>query len=365
MADKPASERTEQATPERLRKAREEGKVPQSSEVPSALMVGALLIALALAGPIICQRLAWVLRQGMAFELPDGADGAALPAVLARRAADTLAMVVPFLLAGFAVSVFGGLLVGGWTFAPGSVSPNFERILPTTGLKNLFGLRSLVHLLASIAKLAVILVIVWLYLRSRLTACTSLKYATAGQCLVAIAQLVFGLLARVAMALLAIGIGDAFFQRWKYRRDLKMTRQEVKEELRQHELSPQIRSRIRSVQLSLARRRMLKEVPSADVVVVNPTHVAVALKYEAEAMDAPEVVAKGADLVAEKIRQVAEAHGVPIVRRPELARTLYETVEIGQTVPQAMFVAVAEVLAMIYRLRKKRRGATGGREQGR
>jgi len=365
MPEKPASERTEQPTPHRLRKAREQGRVPTSSEVPSALMIAALLVVLALTAPVLLRWMTAEVRGGMSCAIDESAGPEALAARLGARAGRALLMLVPFMLAGGAVAVLSGLLVGGWTCAPGLASPNFERISPVQGLKNLLGLRSLMHLLAAVLKLLLVLTIVYFYLRGRLGQCASLKWASPGQILLAIGRLVFGLGWRVAVGLLAIGIGDALFQRWKHRRDLRMSRQELKEEIKEHELSPQVRSRIRSIRLTLARKRMLKEVPSADVVVTNPTHVAVALKYEPGAMDAPEVVAKGADLLAEKIRQIAEAHNVPLVRRPELARTLYETVEVGASVPEALFVAVAEVLAMIYRLRKKRLdvgASAGGRE---
>ncbi|KPK86763.1 MAG: hypothetical protein AMJ81_00425 [Phycisphaerae bacterium SM23_33] len=359
MADKPAAERSEKATPERLRKARREGRVAQSTEVPSGLMVALLLIVLALTGPALGRRFASAIRAGLSYTLPESLDAGVLPLRLSQMAASSLLALLPFLLAGLAVSVFGGLLVGGWAFAAKLLSPDLGRMSPVKGLKNLFSLQATVRLLTSMAKLVLILVIVYFSLRGRLALCLSLKWASAGQSLLVMAKLVFGLMTRIAIALLAVGIVDAFFQRWKHRRDLRMTRQEVKEEMKEHELSPLVRTRIRSLQLSMARKRMLKQVPLADVVVTNPTHLAVALKYDAHTMQAPQVVAKGADFLAEKIRQIAADHGVPIVQRPALARTLYDTVELGQVIPETLFVAVAEVLAMIYRLRNKRRNLTG------
>jgi flagellar biosynthetic protein FlhB len=218
-----------------------------------------------------------------------------------------------------------------------------------------------VHLLVSIAKLAVILVIVYAYLRGKLDVCLSLRHATPDGALAEMARLVFGVVARIAVALLAIAALELLFQRWKYKHDLRMTRQEVLEERRRHEISPQLRSRIRTVQIEMARKRMLQEVPSADVVVTNPTHVAVALRYDAGEMDAPQVIAKGGDFLCEKIKEIARANDVPIVQRPALARTLYETVELGESIPETLFVAVAEVLAMIYRLRRKRQAANPDR----
>ena len=210
------------------------------------------------------------------------------------------------------------------------------------------------RLAVSLAKLSVVLSIVYLYLRDKLPVCLSLGNAAPEGVLVGIARLVFGLLVRTTVALMAIAAIDLLFQRWRYKQDLRMTRREVLDERRQHEVSPQVRGRIRAAQIEMVKKRMLQDVPNADLVVTNPTHVAVALQYEPGTMDAPTVVAKGADLLSEKIREIARAHNVPIVQRPELARTLYSAVEVGQAIPETLFLAVAEVLAMIYRLRKKR-----------
>jgi flagellar biosynthetic protein FlhB len=156
---------------------------------------------------------------------------------------------------------------------------------------------------------------------------------------------------RVGIALLVIAIADTYYQKWKYIEDLKMSRQEVKQERKDTDGSPEVKGRIRRIQLQMAMRRISAEVPKATVVLVNPTHVAVALRYETDTMDAPVVVAKGADHIAEKIREIARAYGVPVIRRPELARTIYSTVNIGGSIPETLYVAVAEVLALIYRLR--------------
>ena len=168
------------------------------------------------------------------------------------------------------------------------------------------------------------------------------------------AKLILGLLIRVGIILLLIGIADAFYQKWKYIQDLKMTHQEAKKDRKDTEGSPELKGRIRRIQIEMASRRMLREVPKASVVLVNPTHVAVALRYESKEMESPMMVAKGADHLAERIREIARAYGVPIVRRPELARTIYSTVKPGDVIPQTLYAAVAEVLAMIYRLRRRK-----------
>jgi len=362
MADKPAAERTEQPTPERLRKARQEGRVPTSGEVPSALMIALLLIVLGLTAATLYGWFAAQVRRGLAFEHAGALDGAAFVDLLRRRAGESLLVIVPFLLAGAAVSVFGSLLVGGWAFAPKALRLDLGRISPVNGLKGLLSFRSAVYLSVSVAKLLVILAIVYVYLEDKLPACLALRWSAPAGVVVAIARLVFGLAGRVVAALMVIAGMDLLFQRWKHKRDLRMTRQEVKEERRQHEISPELRGRIRAIQIEMVRKRMLQEVPQADVVLTNPTHVAVAIRYDAGSMQAPQVVAKGADFLAEKIRDIARAHNVPVLHRPELARALYATVEPGQTIPEALYVAVAEVLAVIYRLRNRQQTAGGAAE---
>jgi flagellar biosynthetic protein FlhB len=358
VAEKPASERTEQPTRDRLRRARKEGQIPQGQELPSALMFGTLLVTLCLAGPPL---LGWCDRQvrlGLSTAVGCQAPAALLPRTLATQAGSLIIAPLPFLIGGAAMSVLASLATGGWTFAPSHLNPKFDRISPAQGFKNLFSSQSVMRLLTSVAKLAVLGVICWTYVENRMDWALTLRFAEPAGAIAAIASFLLGLMVRIAVALAVIAIADTLYQRWKYRRDLRMTRQEVKEEVREHELSPQLRGRIKSMQMAMARKRMMQEVPKADVVVTNPTHVAVALRYDAGQMDAPVVIAKGADLLAGRIRDLARTHDVPVVERPQLARTLYATVQVGEAIPEALFVSVAEILAMIYRLRKRR--STGG-----
>jgi flagellar biosynthetic protein FlhB len=197
--------------------------------------------------------------------------------------------------------------------------------------------------------------IVWQYLHDTLQAMTGLHWTSPAGLLSGIGTLALGVAGRIAVGLAVIAGADLIWQRWNYKRQLRMTRQEVKEERRQYETPPEVRSRQRARQIVMARRRALKAVPTADVVIANPAHVAVALKYDQRSMDAPVVVAKGADFLCQTIKDIAARHGIPIVERPELARALYATVREGQAVGEALYVAVAEVLAMIYRLRKARK----------
>jgi flagellar biosynthetic protein FlhB len=357
MPEKPASERTEPPTRERLKKAREQGRVAQSREVPTAMMIAALVGVLALTAGRLYRWFVTQMQEGLSAGPPTAAGQQAFLGLLEARGQQCLWVLAPFLIVAAVVSVFGSLLVGGWAVSPKAVRFDLSRISPVRGLKNLVSMRAVVQLLVAIAKLAVILLVAWGYLSDRMAAVLSLSWASPAGLLVGVSGLVFGLAIRIAMAMGVIAAADMLYQRYNHRRQLRMTRQEVKEERKQHELSPEVRSHLRAVQLAATRRRMLQEVPEADVVVTNPTHYAVALRYEAASMDAPRVVAKGADVLCEKIKEIARAHAVPIVERPELARALYDTVACGQAVPEALFVAVAELLVTIYRLRRQRGGA--------
>jgi len=303
MAEKSVAEKTEQPTPKRIEKARQKGLVPQSQELTSVATLIVLVGMVALMAP----------------ELMEVCTA-----------------------------------IGGLNFAPSAVSLKFDQINPVSGLEKLVDTNSMVKLLASIFKLLFVSLIVWFYLQDRLESLAVLRWAWSAELLTAIGRLILGLMIRIGIALLIIGLADVFYRKWKYIHDLKMTRQEVKQERRDWEGSPEVKGRIRRLQFEMAMRRISAEVPKATVVLVNPTHVAVALKYEAKTMGAPVLVAKGVDELAEKIREIARAYGVPVVRKPELARAIYSTVKPGNPVPEALYVAVAEVLAMIYRLRRRK-----------
>ncbi|HUW17749.1 MAG TPA: flagellar biosynthesis protein FlhB [Sedimentisphaerales bacterium] len=352
MPEQPAAERTEQPTQRRLEKARSEGKVPQSQELPSVVTLLVLVATVALLAPSLFQWLATQVKQGMlAGKLPVFASGRAFMNFINGKITDTILVICPILTALLAASALSCIAISGWNFAPAAIRLRWDVINPASGLEKLVNARSLVHFAVSVLKLLFVSIIVWLYLRTRLDTLAALRWAWSAQIIAVTGKIILGLMIRIGIALLIIALADAMYQKWKYIQELKMTRQEVRQDLRDTEGSPEVKGRIRRIQFELALRRISAEVPKATVVLVNPTHVAVALRYEAKTMEAPLVVAKGAGHLAEKIRETARAYGVPVVRRPELARTIYSTVEPGEFIPETLYVAVAEVLAMIYRLR--------------
>jgi flagellar biosynthetic protein FlhB len=354
MAEQPAAEKTEQPTPKRLAKAREKGQVPQSQELPSVVTLAALVTTVTLLTPNLMQWLIMQMRQGLSCQNLVFANSRAFLNFFNTEIVNSILVIFPILVALSVCSVLACIAVSGLNFAPKAMSLNLSSINPAAGLQKLINGRSLVHLLISIAKILFVSIIVWLYLQNKLDTLATLRWAWSMQILAAIAKTILGLMIRVCIALLVISIADVFYQKWKYIQDLKMTRQEVKQEHRDTEGSPEVKGRIRKIQYEMSMKRMLQEVPKASVVLVNPTHVAVALHYDAKTMESPVMVAKGADYLAEKIREIARAYGVPIVRKPELARTIYSTVKLGNPIPEALYVAVAEVLAMIYRLRHRK-----------
>jgi flagellar biosynthetic protein FlhB len=345
-----------------LQKAKEKGHVPQSQEAASAATFLALVLMLALLAPSLLEWFIVKIKLALSCSNPDFiqgifSDSNAFSQFFNTKIIDSILIISPILAALCAAAILAGAAISGFNSAPAAIQLKWSAINPALGLQKLITTRSLIHLAASIAKLLFVSIIVWLYIKSKLDMLASLRWGETTQIISAIAKTIFGLCIRVGIVLLVIGLADAFYQKWKYIQELKMTRQEVKQELRDTEGSPELKARIHRIQLQMSMKRFLQEVPKADVILVNPTHVAVALRYEAKSMEAPVLVAKGADYLAEKITSIAIAYGVPIVRRPELARTIYSTLEPGQPVPETLYVAIAEVLAMIYRLRQRKKTA--------
>jgi flagellar biosynthetic protein FlhB len=360
MAEQPATERTEQPTPRRLQKARDQGKVPQSQELASAVSLVVLLLAIAVLGPGLLRWCRLKLESGLSAAPGNVfADAPAFIDFVNQNLLDMVIVLSPIFAALVAAGVLASFLVGGLTFAPEALRPKWNAINPATAVQNLLDKRTLVRLLTSILKLFFVGIIVWLYLRDKLEALAALRWAWSAEIISATAGIILGLGLRVGVAILLIGLADALYQKWQSLQELKMTRQEVKQEHKDLEGAPEIKARIRRIQVEMSMKRLMREVPKASVILVNPTHVAVALRYEAKTMDAPLLLAKGADLMAERIIKIGRSYGIPIVRRPEIARAIYATVKPAQAIPEALYMAVAEILALIYRLRQKKRSRTG------
>lgn len=351
MPDQPASERTEEPTEERLRKAHQEGQVAQSQEVPSALLLGTLLVVSALMAVPMYEYFVRIIREGIGYAHRPAMTFSTVHGLLTQTSLAALWILVPFFVATAAASIFSSLISSGLHWCPKALKLKLDRISPVKGCKNVFSGKSVVRLLVSLAKLALILLILYSFVKASLGQLEALHWTAPQKSLHVMMMLSASLLLRVVIGLVGVALIDWLYQRYSFRKQLRMTRQEIKEERKQYEQSGEVKGRIRGIQMAMARKRMLNEVATADVVITNPTHFAVALKYDPANMSSPEVVAKGADLVAARIREIAKDNDVPIVEKPPLARALYSTVDVGQGIPESLFVAVAEVLAMIYEMR--------------
>ncbi|MCE5184983.1 MAG: flagellar biosynthesis protein FlhB [Planctomycetaceae bacterium] len=345
--------KTEQPTARRLEKAQEKGQVAHSQELVSAISLAALVAVTALVGPWFTTWCKNQILSGLSCDTSLLDNSQSFIAYMNGRITDSILVMTPFLLALMIAGIAGSLAVSGWHFSMKAAELKLEQLNPVNGMKNLFSPESVVRLLLSIVKLVFIGVIVWFYLADKIPVLSRLQWADTNQLLPTMGSIILGAVLRIILGLLVIGAADMFYQKWKYIDRLKMTKQEVREEHRDTDGAPEVKSKIRRKQYETAMRRMLHDVPKANVVLVNPTHVAVAVQYDAATMAAPIVLAKGGDHLCEKIKEIARAHGIPIIRRPALARDLFADVKLGHPIPEKLFTAVAEVLALLYRLRRR------------
>ena len=354
MADSSA-ERTEQPTARRLTEARSRGNVPDVNELVSIVTLIGLIVTIALSSDRLSAWATSLIREGMSCQTQIFFNSDAFVSFMNAKIIDMMIICMPMLVLLVGIVVFTTLVLIGPGYASEALAMKFNLIKPTAGLEQIFSIGAMVRLLIATLKLAFISIIVWVYIRDQFDTIMKLRWAWSSQIIATTGGIIFGVCIRVCMAVLILAIADTFYQKWKYIEGLKMTKEEVKQEHKDLEGSPEVKGRIRRIQLQMSMKRMLQEVPKAKVVLVNPTHFAVAIRYDQGTMEAPMVVAKGADQMAEKIMEVARAYGVPIVRRPELTRTIFATVPIDKPIPQELYVAVAEVMAMLHRLRQKRR----------
>lgn len=350
-------EKTYDASARKLQRARTKGQIPRSQELTNAVSLMALMMALwalshwVLAGFEDSLRSAIATDRGV-FDSIESFDGFCRQVIF-----KVILLTLPF----FGVLMLGGIggtiALGGVTFSAETLRLRWDSLNPAQNITKLINMKSVVQLLQSIVKITVIGLIIWFYLRDKMEVLATLRWAEAEEILYVFGSLTMGLCLRICMVLIAIALTDTLYQRWKYYNDMKMTKEEVKQERKDTEGSPQIKSRQRRIAIQRVLNNAKKAVPKADVVLVNPTHYAVAIKYDGRTMEAPVVVAKGADHIAQQIREVARAYGIPIVRRPELARTLFATVKINDPIPEGLYMAVAEVLAMLHRIRAQKKAA--------
>jgi len=354
MAEEDQDQKTEQATGKRLGEARARGQVPISREVSAWFLFVAILSIVAWTGPTMMVRLIAALRTFIEMPHELSLEDRGLQTVIYHTLEQVGAATAVVFAILAAAAILGVMTQTGLFASLELIQPDFARLLPTAGFKRIFSSTSLVELAKSLGKFVLIGTIVFYTLYP---VAEQMKFMVGWPLMDEMAYMHAQAVHLIIMLLLVftvIAVADLVYQRLHYQKSLRMTKQEVKDEFKQQEGDPVIKARLRQIRMEKARKRMMAQVPKADVIVTNPTHYAVAMQYDNKKMSAPRVLAKGIDQVAERIRAVADEHKIPLVSNPPLARTLYDTVEIDQEIPTQHYRAVAEIISYVYKLKKKK-----------
>lgn len=352
MSEESDLERTEEATPHRLQKAREEGQVVRSQELTTFVLLMAAGAGLLFMGPGLMEQLLKIMKAGMQLDRNLAFQPDLMLNRLYELSFEGLIAMGPMLLLLIIVAFCAPMLLSGWLVSSKALMPDFNRIDPIKGIGRIFSMRSLVELAKAIAKAVIIGGVATLVIWQNKDAVMGLLILSIDTGINHTADLLSMSFLLIVAAMILIVAIDVPFQIWEHAKQLRMTKEEIRKESKENEGDPMVKARIRALQREAARRRMMSEIPKADVIVTNPTHYAVALRYKSESMRAPTVVAKGVHLLAARIREVAEEHRIPILEAPPLARALYYHVELESEIPEKLYAAVAEVLAYVFQLKR-------------
>lgn len=351
MAEKDTAERTERPTPKKLDDARKKGQVPRSVDVGAAAVSLTAIGMLFLFGSNVAEALARVMVEGLSVTQEDLLSETITSHSFAYESLQGMLAIAPLLGATFVAAVVAPALIGGWNFSSEAMGFKASRINPLSGFARMFSARSVVELLKSIAKFLFVGGVGVLVLMSQTDRLLHLARQPVESAILSVAEITAFATLAMAATLIVIALIDGPFQLWKFLQEMRMSREDIKQEYKESDGSPETRSRIRSVQASMARGRMMQDVPDATVVITNPTHFAVALRYDEQRHSAPIVVAKGADEVAARIRELASQHGVPLVSAPPLARAMFRYIDVGREIPAPLYLAVAKVLTYVWQMR--------------
>lgn len=356
MADSDAGEKSEEPTAKKLEKSREEGQLPRSKELSTALVLVSSAVALLMLGEQIVTALINIMRRGFTLSRDESHDPVHMFQQFATVLSELAFPMLMFMIIGLVGAIYGNLAIGGFNFSWKAASPKPSKMNPLKGLKRMFGMNGLVELLKGIAKVAVVAVSSWFALSFYQPQALSLDQELFPLNFVHALELLSWIFLVMCCSVIPIVAIDVPYQKYKHTKELKMTKQEVKDEHKNTEGSPENKGRIRRLQYEASQRRMMQDVPTADVIVTNPTHFSVALKYDRDGNGAPKVVAKGGDEMALHIRKIAKAHDVVILSTPPLARSLFFTTEVGDDIPESLFMAVAQVLAYVFQMQAFKSG---------
>jgi flagellar biosynthetic protein FlhB len=352
MADQSFAEKTEKPTPKKRQDARKKGEVAKSRELSSVAVLLAGVLVLAVSGSYMNSRMQ-VIMETVFTHIPANDFQAVDAMAMGREVVGLFLMTIaPFLAAVFIAAIFSNVVQIGFMVSGESIKPKLSKLNPIKGFSRLVSMQSLMEFFKSLSKLAIVGGVGYVAIKKELGGISALADMEIMSITVYILMTMLKICLICALAMTFLVAADYAFQKWQFEKRIKMTKQEIKEEMKRSEGDPMIKARIKSIQMEMARKRMMQDVPEADVVITNPVRLAVAVKYDPD-MNAPKVLAKGAGEVAKKIRDLATEHDIPILEKKELARNLYKLVEIGQEIPAVLYQAVAEVLAYIYKLTGK------------
>ena len=352
MAEDSDLERTEDATPQRIQKAREDGQVARSQELTTFTLLITTASGLVFMGSSLIEKLLNIMREGMQMERQLAFHTDLMISRFFQLAVEGLLSLGPLLILLIIVAFFAPMLLSGWLFSTKALIPDFKRLNPISGFGRIFSVHGLTELLKAVAKTLVVGSVAALVIWGNKDAVLALIAVPVNSGITRTGELLVLSFLLITAAMILIVAIDVPFQLWSHAKKLRMTKEEIRREVKESEGDPLVKGRIRSLQREAARRRMMSEVPEADVIVTNPTHYSVALRYKSNTMRAPVVVAKGVHLLAAKIREVGEENHVPILEAPPLARALYHHAELDTEIPEKLYTAVAEVLAYVFQLKR-------------
>ncbi|MGR9045197.1 MAG: flagellar biosynthesis protein FlhB [Gammaproteobacteria bacterium] len=354
MAEETGQEKTEEPTAKRLEDARKKGQIARSRELNTLIMLITSGTLLLVSGPYIGRGL--IVLMQTEFQLDRATIFAADSPIIHLKQVliDGIWLIAPFMGMMVIAALVGPLALGGWVFSWEAVAPKLDKLDPIKGIPRLFAVRGLIELIKALLKFLLIFLVAIILYKMFLDEFIGLSSEPLDQAIIHSIQVIGFCFLVLSASLILVVVIDVPFQLWDHSKKLKMTLQEVKDEMKETEGSPEIKGRQRRIQMEMAQKRMMEEVPKADVIVTNPSHFAIALKYDQSSAAAPKVTAKGTDLVAAQIRNLAIGANVPLVAAPPLARALYYSTELKQEIPQGLFLAVAQVLAYVYQLKTAR-----------
>ncbi len=345
-------DKTEKATPKRLSDARNKGQAAKSTELSTAVALLASVLIFQITGTNLVHALKSILQAGLSIPTPERGDRDWAIQLIQRTIGEVAPALIPFMLTLVVIGILVGIAQVGWKISYEPLKPKFEKLNPIAGLSKLFSPKALVKAILGALKLILIGLVLYLNLSADWGIILNLGDMPFERSSMIVAGIILKSLWWIAVPLCALAVLDLLYQKWQFRRDMRMSKQDIKDEQKSTEGDPEVKARIKRAQREIARRRMMEEVPKADVVITNPTHFAVALKYERSKMNAPTVVAKGTDQTAFRIREIAKENRVPIYEDPPLARALFRGVDLGEEIPSRFYQAVATVLAHVMKQAK-------------